>query len=131
MWEQIHRFSPVAQGVIRKYIPVTSRLETMHEAQLHAEKDDWVLKSDYGAEGDEVILGRLVTAEVWKASLGAARRGRWVVQRYFEAQKDASGGEVNYGVFLVAGEASGLYTRVQVGPTDDRALSAPAFITRS
>jgi hypothetical protein len=35
---------------------------------------------------------------------------------------------VNYGVFLVAGEACGVYTRVQAGPTDDRALSAPAFV---
>jgi glutathionylspermidine synthase len=128
MWEQIHRFSPASQDVIRRYIPVTSRLETMHIEQLLAEKDEWVLKSDYGAEGDEVILGRLTTAEIWKASLAQARRGRWVVQRYFEAQKEDSGGVVNYGVFLVAGEACGVYTRVQAGPTDDRALSTPAFV---
>ena len=100
----------------------------MHVEQLLAEKDEWVLKSDYGAEGDEVILGRLVTAEIWKASLAQARRGRWIAQRYFEAQKEAAGGVVNYGVFLVAGEACGVYTRVQAGPTDDRALSAPVFI---
>jgi hypothetical protein len=53
-----------------------------------------------------------------------------VAQRYFEAQKEASGGVVNYGVFLVAGEACGVYTRVQAGPTDERALSAPAFVER-
>jgi glutathionylspermidine synthase len=130
MWEHIHRFSPASQDVIRKYIPVTSRLETMHMEQLLAEKYEWVLKSDYGAEGDEVILGRLVTAEIWKVSLAQARRGRWVVQRYFEAQKEASSGVVNYGVFLIAGEACGVYTRVQAGPTDDRALSAPVFVER-
>jgi glutathionylspermidine synthase len=128
MWEHIHRFSPAAQGTIRKYIPVTSRLETMHLEQLLAEKDEWVLKSDYGAEGDEVLLGRLLTPELWKASLAQARRGHWIVQRYFEAQKEASGGVVNYGVFLVAGESCGVYTRVQAGPTDDHALSTPVFI---
>jgi glutathionylspermidine synthase len=128
MWEHIHRFSPTAQSAIRRHIPVTSRLETMHVEQLLAEKDEWVLKSDYGAEGDEVILGRLVTPEIWKASLAQARPGRWIVQRYFEAQREASGGVVNYGVFLVAGEACGVYTRVQAGPTDDRALSTPVFI---
>jgi glutathionylspermidine synthase len=128
MWEHIHRFSPASQDVIRKYIPVTSRLETMHVEQLLAEKDEWVLKSDYGAEGDEVLLGRMLTPELWKASLAQARRGRWIVQRYFEAQKEATGGVVNYGVFLVAGEACGVYTRVQSGPTDDHALSTPVFI---
>ena len=128
MWEHIHRFSPASQDVIRKYIPVTSRLETMHVEQLLAEKNEWVLKSDYGAEGDEVLLGRMLTPELWKASLAQARRGRWVVQRYFEAQREATGGVVNYGVFLVAGEACGVYTRVQSGPTDDHALSAPVLI---
>lgn len=129
MWEHIHRFSPASQDVIRKYIPVTSRLETMHMEQLLAEKDEWVLKSDYGAEGDEVLLGRLLTPDLWRASLAQARRGHWVVQRYFEAQKEASsGGVVNYGVFLIAGESCGIYTRVQAGPTDDRALSTPVFI---
>ena len=128
MWEHIHRFSPASQDVIRKYIPVTSRLETMHVEQLLAEKDEWVLKSDYGAEGDEVLLGRMLTPELWKASLAQARRGRWVVQRYFEAQKEPTGGVINYGVFLVAGVACGVYTRVQAGPTDDRALSTPVFI---
>jgi glutathionylspermidine synthase len=128
MWEHIHRFSPGAQGVIRRHIPVTSRLEGMHSEQLIAEKDEWVLKSDYGAEGDEVILGRLCPPEVWRASIAAARRGRWIAQRYFEAQKEASGGIVNHGIFLVAGQASGVYARVQAGATDDHALSAPALI---
>jgi len=130
MWEHIHRFSPAAQDVIRRHIPVTSRLEAVHHAQLVAEKDEWVLKSDYGAEGDEVILGRQVTPEVWSASLAAARRGRWIAQRYFEAKSEASGGIVNHGIFLVAGQASGVYARVQVGATDDRAISAPALVER-
>jgi glutathionylspermidine synthase len=130
-WEQIHRFSPRAQEIIQRHIPVTARLETMHEEQLAVQREDWVLKSDYGAEGDEVIVGRHVTDEIWKASLAHARPGRWIAQRYFRARPiDEAGSIVNHGVFLVAGEAAGLYARVQVGPTDDRALSAPVLVER-
>lgn len=129
-WEHIHRFSPHAQQVIERYIPVTQRLETMHEAQLAVQREDWVLKSDYGAEGDEVIVGKHVTDEVWRESLKHARPGRWIAQRFFEAKPiDEQGSIVNHGVFLVAGEACGLYGRVQIGPTDDRALSAPVLVS--
>lgn len=128
-WEHIHRFSPHAQEVIQRHIPVTQRLETMHEAQLAVQREEWVLKSDYGAEGDEVIIGKHTTDEVWRESLKHARRGRWIAQRFFEAKPiDAAGSVVNHGVFLVAGEACGLYARVQVGATDDRALSAPVLV---
>lgn len=128
MWEQIHTFSRRSQETIRAHVPVTRRLEALHVEQLVAEKDDWVLKSDYGAEGDEVVIGRLVTAEEWSESLAHARRGRWIVQRYFHAKQDAKGAAINYGVFVLAGEAAGLYARVQAGVTDDRALSAPVLV---
>ncbi len=71
MWEQIHRFSRRAQDTIRAHVPVTKRLEAFHKEQLAAQKDDWVLKSDYGAEGDEVVIGKLVTPEVWQRVAGA------------------------------------------------------------
>jgi hypothetical protein len=101
----------------------------MHEEQLRVQRADWVLKSDYGAEGDEVIVGRHVTEDEWQASLSHARPGRWIAQRFFDAESVGDAGEiVNHGVFLVAGEACGLYARVQVGPTDDRALSAPVLV---
>ncbi|MDF2698284.1 MAG: hypothetical protein K0S65_6667 [Labilithrix sp.] len=128
-WEQLHRFSPRSQEIIQRYIPVTARLETMHEEQLAVQREDWVLKSDYGAEGDEVIVGRHVTDEIWKASLAHARPGRWIAQRFFQAKTIDDGPSiVNHGVFLIAGEACGLYARIQAGPTDDRALSAPVLI---
>lgn len=128
MWEQIHRFSPRAQEVIARHIPVSHRLEAMPRDRLFAEREDWVMKSDYGAEGEEVILGRTVTDEVWQARITHAREGRWIAQRYFAARTNAAGEAVNHGVYLVAGEASGLYARVQAGPTDDHALSAPILV---
>ncbi|MBX3226161.1 MAG: glutathionylspermidine synthase family protein [Labilithrix sp.] len=128
-WEHIHRFSPHSQDVIQRYVPLTQRLETMHEEQLAVQREEWVLKSDYGAEGEEVIVGKHVTDEVWRESLLHARPKRWVAQRFFEAKPiDEQGSIVNHGVFLVAGEACGLYARVQVGPTDDHALSAPVLV---
>jgi hypothetical protein len=128
MWEQIHRFSQRSQEIIRRFIPVTSRLETLHTEQLFAEREDWVMKSDYGAEGDEVILGRAVTDEVWRASIAHARTGRWIAQRYFAAQLTARGETINHGVYLVAGQAAGIYARIQTGPTDDHAVSAPTLV---
>ncbi|MDB4945233.1 MAG: glutathionylspermidine synthase [Labilithrix sp.] len=128
MWEQIHRFSRRSQETIRAHVPVTRRLEAVHKEQLLAQKDDWVLKSDYGAEGDEVVIGKLVTAEEWASSLAHARKDRWIVQRFFRAAATERGEVTNHGVFVLAGEAAGLYARVQVGATDDRALSAPVLV---
>jgi hypothetical protein len=128
MWEQIHRFPPEAQAAIERYVPVTRRLEVMHAEQLVAQRAQWVIKSDYGAEGEEVILGRDVDDATWRQALARARPGRWVAQQYFAAETDALGASVNYGVFLVAGRASGLYARVQVGATDGRAKSVAALV---
>ncbi|MCL2724458.1 MAG: glutathionylspermidine synthase family protein [Polyangiaceae bacterium] len=128
MWEQMDRFSCDAQEVIHRHVPITRRLEAFDREQLEREKAEWVLKSDYGAEGDEVIVGRAVTDEMWRASLAHARKGRWIAQRYFKAHEGPHGESVNHGVFLVAGEACGLYARVQAGPTDDHALSAAVLI---
>jgi len=128
MWEHIHRFPEETQDTIRRFIPPTFRLEVMHEEQLFTEQAEWVLKSDYGAEGDEVIIGRLATDKVWRESIAHARPGRWVVQRYFETLVDDAGKSVNWGVFLVAGEGVGLYARMEKGPTTDAALSVPVFV---
>jgi glutathionylspermidine synthase len=128
MWEQIHRFPPDAQAAIERYVPVTRRLEVLHREQLLAQRADWVIKSDYGAEGEEVLVGREVNDAAWRAALARARPGRWIAQRYFAAETDARGESVNHGVFLVAGRAAGLYARVQAGATDVRARSAPVLV---
>ena len=94
-----------------------------------AERELWVLKSDYGAEGDEVIVGKFTTDETWAESLRQAAPGRWVVQRYFQANTLPGGETINHGVFLVAGKACGLYARIQQGATDTGAISAPVLVT--
>jgi glutathionylspermidine synthase len=128
MWEHLHRFGEEAQAAIRRHIPVSARLEVMHEEQLYAEREDWVLKSDYGAEGDEVIIGRIASDEIWKKSVQMARPGRWIAQRYFEALRSPEDETANLGVFLVGGRAAGIYSRFQKGVTDDQAVSAPTLV---
>ena len=128
MWEHVHRFSPASQSIIERLVPFTSRLEALHPEQLRAQREQWVLKSDYGAEGDEVVLGRAVTQEEWERCLSLARPGRWIAQRYFEAERDEGGETINYGVYIVAGEAAGLYLRAQPGATDVHALSVPVLV---
>ena len=128
MWEHLADFSPRAREIIRQHVPESARLETRSRERLAAEREAWVLKSDYGAEGEEVLLGRFTPDEVWRSALEHAREGRWIAQRYFHAHEGARDETVNYGVYLVAGEGAGLYARVQVGATDDRAVSVPVIV---
>ncbi|MGC4087625.1 MAG: glutathionylspermidine synthase family protein [Polyangiaceae bacterium] len=129
MWEHIHRFSPDAQATIQRYLPLTSRLEVLHTELLLAEREDWVLKSDYGAEGEEVIVGRDTPEPLFRECIEKARPGRWVAQRYFKALENERRETINYGVYVVAGVACGLYARAQVGATDVNALSVPLLVT--
>jgi len=128
MWEHVHRLSPRAQSIVEKYVPVTSRLETMHEEQLRSQKDAWVLKSDYGAEGEEVVVGKATDEPTWIESLKHARAGHWIAQRFFDAKTNDAGEVTNFGVYLVAGRVAGIYARVQKGPTDSDALSVPVLV---
>ena len=127
-WEQRARFSPGAQEAIARHIPHTLRLEAADRAALAAERERWVLKSDYGCEGEEVIVGAEVDDALWRESLAAAAPGRWVVQRRFEARRDRAGEAVNFGVYLVAGRAAGLYARRSKGATDRAAINVPVCL---
>jgi hypothetical protein len=124
MWEQQGRFSAEGQGAIRAHVPETLRLETVDRRRLMDEQPAWVLKSDYGCEGEEVIIGADSSPEDWRASLEHALPERWVVQRRFEPRRSTSDALIaNHGVFLVGGRAAGLYTRLSAGATDAGALS--------
>jgi glutathionylspermidine synthase len=132
MWEHIDDFSPRAREIIRQHVPESARLEAPSlRGRLAApgEREAWVLKSDYGAEGEEVVLGPAVSDEAWRRALDHATPGRWIAQRFFEARPNERGETVNLGVYLVAGEAAGIYARAQAGATDERALSVPVLVS--
>jgi hypothetical protein len=92
------------------------------------DKNEWTLKSDYGCEGDEVIIGRAVSEDIWRQSLEQAIPERWVLQRFFDARPTKDDLIPNYGVYLVGGRAAGIYTRFAPAQTDYRALSAATFL---
>jgi glutathionylspermidine synthase len=125
-------FSAFAQETIQRYIPKTQRLcdaqEQSNFDEILHHREKYVLKSDYGCEGDEVILGRGVSEDIWECSLREAIPTRWIVQEFFEAAPTADGFIPNYGVYLLGGVASGIYTRLAPLQTDYRALSAATFI---
>ena len=122
--EKIDLFRPDSQETIRRYIPVTKRLSSFEPGALEREKDEWVLKSDYGCEGAEVIVGRLTGEEAWTHALQLAEPAHWVAQRYFQAEIQDSGLIENYGVYMAGGSRPGLYVRLARGVTGTR-LSSP------
>jgi len=128
LWEHRARFSPAARAAVAGHVPVTMRLEAADRDQIERERELWVLKSDYGCEGEEVIIGGEVSAAVWRETLDACIPRRWIAQRRFHPRRDAAGMAVNYGVYLVAGRAAGLYCRRSAGATDRTALSMAARV---
>jgi len=127
-WERPDLFSEHTRSAVRRYLPETVRLESLDKQVLVAERASWVLKSDYGCEGDEVVIGAEADPGVWEECLDAAVPGRWIAQRYFRADAESDGSVANHGVYLVAGRACGLYTRLSPGATDRYALSAPVLV---
>jgi len=125
MWKYLSLFSPENQKAIRAYIPETLCISDVLD-KASFKKDEWVLKSDYGCEGEEVIIGNHISEELWNASLEKANPNRWILQRYFEATKD--GETTNYGIYLVAGRAAGIFTRVSKYATDYSAQCVATFL---
>jgi glutathionylspermidine synthase len=129
LWERRDSLSPAARAAVEAHLPPTFRLEVMDQAQLLAEQSDWVLKSDYGCEGEEVLIGASTTEAAWREALTEARPQRFVAQRFFTARPGPAlpGGQaslVNHGVYLVAGRTAGIYARLAGAATDVTALSA-------
>lgn len=129
-WERPQLFHPETLAAVQRHLPETHLLESLDGERLIAERDAWVLKSDYGCEGDEVLVGRATDAALWQESLRQAMPGRWIAQRAFTPLRDADGHETNHGVFLVGGTPSGIYTRRSAGPTGLHALSCPTLVRR-
>jgi glutathionylspermidine synthase len=130
MWEEQRRFSPLAQRWIKRYLPPTYRLTQMSPTELQAPRQDWVLKSAYGCEGEETICGPYVSAAEWHDALASALPEFWVCQRFFRAAPEACGVYPNYGVYLVGGRSAGFFTRLSPTATDSTAVTAPTFIWR-
>lgn len=131
MWERQELFSAQARAWIAEHIPETRRLATLDVE--HLPREEWVLKSDYGCEGDSVVVGPFVKPADWRLALTAAIQKHWVAQRYFEVSPldEATPLLPNYGVYLLGGRAAGLFTRLSQRATDYASTTAPTFVTGS
>jgi hypothetical protein len=127
-WERPELFSEETRRTVREHVPYTLRLEAADPAPLRAARAEWVLKSDYGCEGEEVFVGASMTDAEWVEALELAVPHRFIAQRRFDSVRDELGRAANHGVFLVAGRAAGTYTRLSVGPTDVTSLSVPTLV---
>ncbi len=125
---EIERLSEPARQAVRDYIPFSVRLTDIPADQLIDERERWVLKSDFGCEGDEVVIGPMATDEYWERMVRNARPERWIAQEYFVARSREDGTVPNYGLFLIGGEAGGIFTRFSSASTDYRAMTAPTFV---
>ncbi|MBA2502123.1 MAG: glutathionylspermidine synthase family protein [Pyrinomonadaceae bacterium] len=129
-WEEQGRFSKQAQGWIRKYIPETRRTRSVSLEQLRAERESWVLKSDYGCEGQETICGQFVSEEIWEKTLREIVPEHFVAQRFFHVAADEAGRLPNYGVYVMGGTAGGFFTRLAHQSTQYTALTVPTYILK-
>ncbi|MCP4504595.1 MAG: glutathionylspermidine synthase family protein [Deltaproteobacteria bacterium] len=111
MWERMELFSEESQATIKELIPPTYRLETAGYEEVKRTKNRWVLKSDFGCEGDEVLIGPLQDQDDWEASIDTTVPGMWIVQEFFDI-KPIDEMLPNYGVYLIAGKPSGLLVRL-------------------
>jgi glutathionylspermidine synthase len=119
-----------SRQAIADHVPPTWRLQDLDLDELRRDQDQWVLKSDFGCEGDEVVLGSAVAPEVWRQALAQALPERWIGQKRFAAAEDGDGATTNHGVYLIGGEAAGLLARRSLGPTDRLARMAAVAIAR-
>lgn len=129
MWERKELFSVECQQWIEDYIPETRRITTLDPHQLH--REDWVLKSDYGCEGDSVVCGAFVKPQDWQLALATLIPKHWVAQRFFEVAPIEEGLLPNYGVYLLGGHAAGFFTRLSRKATDYTAVTTPTFVQAS
>lgn len=129
MWERQELFSARARAWIVEHIPETRRLAVLDDEQLS--REEWVLKSDYGCEGDSVVIGAFTKPSDWRLVLATAIKQHWVAQRFFEVAPLFEAGKAwlpNYGVYLLGGRAAGLFTRLSQKATDYTSVTAPTFV---
>ena len=111
LWARRDDLSDTARATVEELLPETVRFADIGAARLLAERADWVLKSDFGCEGEEVVIGARCTDPEWAAEVAACIPERWVAQRYFDVAERIPGCDVNLGLYLVGGSFEGLYVR--------------------
>ncbi len=124
-FDHIDLFSEKSKETIYKYLPEAHALSRfVPDAGI---REDWVLKSDYGCEGDEVVIGRNASEEIWQKTLELAKHEHWIVQRYFESVR-IDGFEPNFGIYVLGGIPNGVFTRLAPKSTDYHSICLPTYV---
>jgi glutathionylspermidine synthase len=126
-YDYINLFSKNSKEIINEIVPETRRAEDINFELI--DKNEWVLKSIYGCEGDEVIIGKQVTDEIWNLTIEKIDKQKWILQRFFNAKK-IDDKIPNYGVYLISGIASGVFTRLSGIQTEYNSITVPTFIQK-
>ncbi len=129
-WERLEQFSEKSQEIITSFIPKTHRFESMQLSVLFQEKERWVLKSIYGCEGAEVIIGAFTKQEEWERSIQALVPNQWIVQEFFLVKPLPDGSLPNFGMYLIGGKATGILLRISNAnaSTDLSSKTVPIFV---
>ena len=131
MWEERRRFSAAARRWVARYIPETYRMTQVPTDELVTNQQDWVLKSAYGCESEETVCGPFVSVDLWREAVAKALPTHWVCQRFFHAEEESTGLMCNYGVYVIGGRSAGFYVRLSAAATDEKAVTAPAYVNRA
>src|SRR5262249_57176379 len=114
MGEDQQRFSPLAQRWIKRYIPDTYRFTRVSQAELLAHRQDWVLKSAYGCEGEETICGPFVIDETWGEAVAKALPAFSGCQRFFHTPPEPTGPLCDYGGSPVWARGAAIFSLISV-----------------
>lgn len=124
-FDHMDLFSEESKEIIHKYLPEAHSLSQFVPGA--ESRCDWVLKSDYGCEGDEVVIGRNTSEEIWQKTLELAKKDHWIAQRYFESVR-IDGYEPNFGIYVLGGIPNGVFTRLAKTSTDYHSICIPTYV---
>jgi glutathionylspermidine synthase len=125
MYEYLHLFSTDVQSSIKRYIPYTIRANSIDLEYVESHRERWVLKSIYGCEGVDTVVGMFNSDDEWKLGLEAINPNEWIVQEYYQFGQDDTEKYTNYGVYSVGRKPSGMYVRKSVNSTDNTSMVVP------
>ncbi len=121
LWWELSKDAPELRALLDAHAPRTWTFAPEWHERLLAEPDRWVLKRVFGRMGDGVVMGSLVSAQVWADALNEARRNPrdWCVQTCFSVSRLAFAEGTMYptlGAYVVQGQFAGYYSRVAPHP---------------
>ncbi len=134
-------FTADEQGLIGRYVPPTRCFEPRRMRRYVDQREAVVLKKIEGRQGEEVLVGRLMSAAEWAEAVAAVageEPDAWTVQECMDIravpfpQPQTCQLEWMYpciGVYIVRREVAGFYTRLSRTPkTDYRALNVATLV---